>query len=80
MYYKGTVAITAGVKAILGGAKDATTTPYGDSFMSFSFETGNSRYKGLENGMFVAAGHFVVNEPGVEGVVVEYKVSQVVMG
>jgi RNA polymerase I-specific transcription initiation factor RRN6 len=80
MYYKGTVALTPGVGAILSGASDAKTTPYGDSFVTFSFETGSDKYKDLQNGTFVAAGHFVVNEPGVKGVVVEYKVSKVVMG
>jgi RNA polymerase I-specific transcription initiation factor RRN6 len=80
MYYKGTVALTAGVKAVLGGAPDAKTTPYGDSFVTFSFETGSQKFKDLENGTFVAAGHFVVNEPGQKGVVVEYKVSKVVSG
>lgn len=77
MYYKGTVALTPGLKAILGGDPNATTTPYGDSFVSFSFETGSEKYKALENGVFVAAGHFV-KEPGQKGVVVEYKVSKVV--
>jgi hypothetical protein len=33
----------------------------------------------LENGTYVAAGHFVTGEEGVKGVVVEYKVSKVVM-
>lgn len=80
MFYKGTVALTPGVKAILGGAADAKTTPYGDSFVTFTFETGSEKYKELENGTYVAAGHFVTNEPGIEGVVVEYKVSKVVMG
>lgn len=80
MYYKGTVALTAGVKAVLGGSSDATTTPYGDSFVTFSFESGNAKYKELENGTYVAAGHFVVNEPDVKGVIVEYKVSKVVKG
>ncbi|KAF2027666.1 hypothetical protein EK21DRAFT_102370 [Setomelanomma holmii] len=79
MYYKGTVALTAGVKAILGGSPDAKTTEYGDSFVGFSFETGSEKYKDLENGTYVAAGHFVTNEEGVDGVVVEYKVSKVVM-
>lgn len=77
MYYKGTVALTAGVMAVLGGAPDAKTTEYGDSFVNFSFETGSEEYKDLENGTYVAAGHFV-KEPGKEGVIVEYKVSKVV--
>ncbi|KAH8724888.1 hypothetical protein GQ44DRAFT_707977 [Phaeosphaeriaceae sp. PMI808] len=77
MYYKGTVALTQGVKAILSGSSDAKTTPYGDSFVTFRFETGNAAYKELENGTYVAAGHFVTGE-GKPGVVVEYKVSKVV--
>lgn len=76
MFYKGTVALTAGVKAILGGSEDAKTTEYGDSFVNFSFETGNPKYKELENGTYVAAGHFV-KEPGEKGTIVEYKVSKV---
>ncbi|KAF1846740.1 uncharacterized protein K460DRAFT_285530 [Cucurbitaria berberidis CBS 394.84] len=77
MYYKGTVAVTSGVQAILSGSPDAKTTDYGDSFVTFTFETGHSAYKELQNGTYVAAGHFV-NEPGEPGVVVEYKVSKVV--
>jgi RNA polymerase I-specific transcription initiation factor RRN6 len=78
MYYKGTVALTAGIKAVLGGASDAKSTSYGDSFVNFTFETGNAKYKELQNGTYVAAGHFVTNEPGVKGTIVEYKVSKVV--
>ncbi|KAF2261342.1 hypothetical protein CC78DRAFT_570583 [Lojkania enalia] len=77
MYYKGTVGLTPGVKAILGGGDDAKTTEYGDSFVTFSFETGKVEYKGLENGTYVGAGHFV-KEEGKKGVIVEYKVSRVV--
>jgi hypothetical protein len=47
----------------------------GDSFVNFTFETGSEKYKELQNGTYVAAGHFVKNE---EEVVVEYKVSKVV--
>ncbi|KAH7088796.1 RNA polymerase I-specific transcription-initiation factor-domain-containing protein [Paraphoma chrysanthemicola] len=77
MYYKGTVALTDSVKAVLGGSPDAKTTPYGDSFVTFTFETGSEKYKDLENGTYVAAGHFVTGE-GKPGTVVEYKVSKVV--
>lgn len=31
MYYKGTVVLTDGVKALLAGNPNAGTTPYGDS-------------------------------------------------
>jgi RNA polymerase I-specific transcription initiation factor RRN6 len=78
MYYKGTVALTAGVKAVLSGSPDAKTTGYGDSFVSFTFETGSEKYKELQNGTYVAAGHFVTGGEE-KGVVVEYKVSKVVM-
>ncbi|KAF2816438.1 uncharacterized protein BDZ99DRAFT_566265 [Mytilinidion resinicola] len=74
MYYKGTVALTDGVKAILSGSPDAKTTGFGDSFTTFTFETGNPAYKALANGTFVAAGHFV-KEPNSKEVIVEYKVS-----
>lgn len=77
MYYKGTVALTPGVKSVLGGTPEAKTTEYGDSFVTFSFETGSEKYKSLENGTYVAAGHFV-KEPGNPGTIVEYKVSKVV--
>jgi hypothetical protein len=38
MYYKGTVALTPGVLKVLGGASDAKTTEWGDSFVTFDFE------------------------------------------
>ncbi|KAF1993582.1 hypothetical protein P154DRAFT_557650 [Amniculicola lignicola CBS 123094] len=78
MYYKGTVALTAGVKAILGGSEDAKTTEFGDSFVTFSFETGDKKHKDLENGLYVAAGRFIF-EKG-KKVVVEYRVSKVGFG
>ncbi|KAF2647196.1 hypothetical protein K491DRAFT_699787 [Lophiostoma macrostomum CBS 122681] len=80
MYYKGIVALTEGVQAVLGGSADAKTTPYGDSYVTFSFETGSAKYKDLENAAYVAAGHFVTNEPDVKGTVVEYKVSKAIKG
>ena len=76
MYYKGTVALTPGVVAMLSGNPEAKTTDYGDSFVTFSFETGSDKYKDLQNGTFVAAGHFVKEG---EGVVVEYKVSKAIV-
>ncbi|KAJ4368161.1 hypothetical protein N0V83_006517 [Neocucurbitaria cava] len=77
MYYKGTVALSSGVQAILSGSPDAKTTGYGDSFVAFTFETGSQAYKELQNGTYVAAGHFV-KEAGQQGPIVEYKVSKVV--
>ncbi|KAF1950123.1 hypothetical protein CC80DRAFT_496974 [Byssothecium circinans] len=77
MYYKGTVALTPGVQAVLSNAPSAETTDYGDSFVNFTFETGSDKYKDLQNGVFVAAGHFVKEG---EKTIVEYKVSKVVKG
>jgi RNA polymerase I-specific transcription initiation factor RRN6 len=77
MYYKGTVALTDGVKAVLGNLAEAKTTDYGDSFVNFTFETGSEKYKELENGTYVAAGHFV-KEDG--KTIVEYKVSKAIKG
>ncbi|KAG9377957.1 DUF3237 domain containing protein [Pyrenophora tritici-repentis] len=76
MYYKGTVALTPGVVAMLSGSPDAKTTDYGDSFVTFSFETGSDKYKDLQNGTYVAAGHFVKEG---DGVIVEYKVSKAIV-
>ncbi|KAH9874631.1 hypothetical protein IAQ61_003821 [Plenodomus lingam] len=78
MFYKGTVTLTPAVQALLGKAPDAKTTDYGDSFVTFTFETGSEKYKDLQNGTYVASGHFI-KEPGVKGVIVEYKVSKVVV-
>jgi hypothetical protein len=41
-------------------------------------QTGDERYKELENGVFVAQGHFIA-QAGKKNVV-EYKVSQVIKG
>jgi Protein of unknown function (DUF3237) len=40
-----------------------------------TFETGSEKYNELENGVFVAAGRFIVEKD--KPVVVEYKVSRV---
>lgn len=74
MYYKGVVALTPGVKAVLGGGGDAKTTDFGDSFVTFSFETGSEKWKGLQDGIWVAAGRFVVENGKT---IVEYRVSKV---
>ncbi|KAF2458947.1 hypothetical protein BDY21DRAFT_339369 [Lineolata rhizophorae] len=78
MYYKGPVDITPALMKILGGAPDAESTPFGNSFVTFSFETGAPEYKPLENMMFVAAGRFLVQQG--KPVIVEYKVSRVLKG
>ncbi|EOA87007.1 uncharacterized protein SETTUDRAFT_163086 [Exserohilum turcica Et28A] len=78
MYYKGHVKVTPGVAALLAHSPDATTTDFGDVFTNFSFETGNPAYAALQNGVYVAAGHFIKEIPGKQGLTVEYKVSKVV--
>jgi RNA polymerase I-specific transcription initiation factor RRN6 len=75
MYCKGNIDVTPGILAILSGSPDAKKSEYGDSFTTFTFETGSEKYKDLQNGTYVGAGRFV-NEG--EGRVVEYKVSRVV--
>jgi Protein of unknown function (DUF3237) len=42
-----------------------------------TFETGCEKYKALETGIFVGAGHFLIDERGLSS---EYKVSRVVAG
>ena len=42
-----------------------------------TFESGCERYKSLETGIFVGAGHFVIDERGLSS---EYKVSKVIAG
>jgi hypothetical protein len=50
-----------------------------DSFVVIhvTFETGCEKYKDLETGIFVGAGHFLIDERGLSS---EYKVSRVVAG
>ncbi|KAL1998728.1 hypothetical protein VTN02DRAFT_5674 [Thermoascus thermophilus] len=74
--YTGTIAVTPAEAAVLGGQAESQTTPFGNIFTHLTFETGDERYKDLENRAFVASGHFIV-EKG-KPAVVEYKVSQVV--
>lgn len=42
-----------------------------------TFETGSMRYRALEQGVFVGAGRFVLEEGGLK---VEYRISQVCKG
>ncbi len=46
--------------------------------IEMKFETGDEKLKDLETGLFVGAGHFIVEEG--KPVVVEYKVSKAVKG
>ncbi|KAF2838638.1 hypothetical protein M501DRAFT_1004419 [Patellaria atrata CBS 101060] len=77
MYYQGNVVLTPAVVKVLTGSSDAETTPWGDSFVTFQFETGSSKFKSLETMVFVAAGRFIFEDGKIT---VEYKVSKVVKG
>ncbi|KAF1810415.1 hypothetical protein P152DRAFT_508721 [Eremomyces bilateralis CBS 781.70] len=78
LFYKGAVALSPGVTAILSGAADAKTTGFGDSFVTMKFETGSPAYKSLETMLLVAQGRFVKEADG--GITVEYRVSKVLAG
>ncbi|KAK2738881.1 hypothetical protein FQN57_006896 [Myotisia sp. PD_48] len=78
VHYTGVVNLTPELNLILSGQSESTTTPFGDSFIHLTFETGDPKYVTLEQGVFVAAGHFIY-EKG-ENPIVEYKVSQVCKG
>ncbi|KAL8850090.1 MAG: hypothetical protein Q9221_004951 [Calogaya cf. arnoldii] len=76
-HYTGVVEITPELGAILSGKEDAKSTEFGNSFVHFTFETGDEKLKALENRVFVGAGRFVVEND--RPVTVEYCISQVVM-
>ncbi|KAL8752739.1 MAG: hypothetical protein Q9184_005642 [Pyrenodesmia sp. 2 TL-2023] len=76
-HYTGVIEITPALGAILSEKEDAKSTEFGDSFVHFTFETGDEKLKALENGVFVGAGRFIV-EKG-RPLTVEYRVSKVVM-
>ncbi|KAE8145336.1 hypothetical protein BDV25DRAFT_144741 [Aspergillus avenaceus] len=73
--YTGVCALTDAEKAVFSGTAPAGPTPFGNLFTHFTFETGDERYKDLENSVFVGQGRFNI-EPG-KPTVVEYRVSQV---
>ncbi|KAL8685227.1 MAG: hypothetical protein Q9218_007892 [Villophora microphyllina] len=76
--YTGIGNITPELGMILGGDPNAKSTEFGDSFIEMRFETGDEKLKELENGVFVGAGRFIVEQG--KPVVVEYKVSKLVKG
>ncbi|KAL1852237.1 hypothetical protein Plec18167_006051 [Paecilomyces lecythidis] len=78
VHYKGTVNVTEDLGKILSGTAGDLETPYGDSFTYLDFETGDERYKDLENGIFVSQGHFIAKTG--EKTIIEYRVSQVIQG
>lgn len=76
--YTGIVALGPAEKAVFSGTAENGATAYGNSFTHFVFETGDQRYKALENSVFVGQGHFIT-EKG-KPTIVEYTVSQVIKG
>ncbi|RJE21048.1 hypothetical protein PHISCL_06619 [Aspergillus sclerotialis] len=76
--YTGVVTMGPAEQAVFGGTAGDGATPFGNSFTHFTFETGDERYKELENRVFAGQGRFVV-EKG-KSLVVEYRVGQVTKG
>ncbi|PKY08707.1 hypothetical protein P168DRAFT_323784 [Aspergillus campestris IBT 28561] len=76
--YTGVITLGPAEAAVFGGTAADGSTPFGNSFTHFTFETGDERYKELENRVFVGQGRFNV-EKG-KPIVVEYRVGQVVHG
>ncbi|KAJ5620470.1 hypothetical protein N7510_004454 [Penicillium lagena] len=78
LHYTGVLTLSPVEKAVLGGKAEDGPTPFGNIFAHFRFETGDDRYRELENRVFVGQGRFVVRTG--KPTVVEYRVSQVVQG
>ncbi|PYH87167.1 hypothetical protein BO82DRAFT_397089 [Aspergillus uvarum CBS 121591] len=76
--YTGVITLAPEVQAVFAGAAEDGSTPFGNAFTHFTFETGSTRYKDLETRVFVAQGRF--NTEKGKPTVVEYRVSQVLQG
>ncbi|KAL2843112.1 hypothetical protein BJY01DRAFT_197986 [Aspergillus pseudoustus] len=76
--YTGIVTLTDAETAVFTGTASEGSTPWGNSFIHVTFETGHERYKDLENRVFVGQGRFNVGAD--KKVTVEYHVGQVVHG
>jgi len=74
-HYHGVVTVTPGITAVLSGAPNAKSTPFGDIFMEAKFETGVERWQSLEDGIYVGGGHLIVT-PG-QRPVIQYVMSEV---
>ncbi|KAB8231557.1 hypothetical protein BDV23DRAFT_165695 [Aspergillus alliaceus] len=77
LHYTGVLTLTPAEQAVFGGTAPEGSTPFGNLFTHFTFETGDERYKELENRVFVGQGRFNI-ENGKP--IVEYRVSQVLHG
>ncbi|KAI9796464.1 MAG: hypothetical protein M1833_006132 [Piccolia ochrophora] len=76
MTYKGIIRLTPELGAVFQGSPDAKTTDFGDTFIHVTFETGAEHLRDLENGVFVAAGRFILEQG--KPTKVEYKISRLV--
>ncbi|KAA8651996.1 DUF3237 domain-containing protein [Aspergillus tanneri] len=76
--YTGVVALSPAEKAVFAGTAGEGSTPWGNAFTHFTFETGDERYKELEHSVFVGQGRFNVQND--KSVVVEYRVGQLIHG
>jgi len=76
--YSGVLNRSPGVAKILEGSADAETTGFGDAFTHVLFETGDEKLRAMEEKVYVASGRFIIEEG--KGPIVEYKISEVVVG
>jgi len=75
--YLGMIGVTDEINAVLSGkANSGDATAWGGCVTHKFIQTGDKKYKKLEDSVYVAVGRFVVNDGGVW---VEYKISQVVV-
>ncbi|KAI9372510.1 hypothetical protein BJX61DRAFT_507097 [Aspergillus egyptiacus] len=76
--YTGVVNFTEAEQAVFTGSAADGSTPWGNSFTHVTFQTGDERYKELENRVFVGQGRFTVEKS--KPLIVEYRISQVTQG
>jgi hypothetical protein len=79
IHYSGILKIDESASKVLGWAKDAKTTNYGDHYWYSSpiVETSSEKFKWVETTIFVAEGRFIVEDDGASEAV-EYEIYKVV--
>jgi len=77
IYYQGVLKMDDAATKVLGWAKDAKTTQFGDHnwFNAPIIETSSEEFKWVESTLFVGEGRFIVDE---KGSAVEYQIFKVV--
>lgn len=77
IHYTGVLKIDEASAKVLRWSKDAKSTNYGDHewFAGPIIETSSEKYKWVETSLFVAQGHWVVEDNGKQAV--EYKIYKV---